>query len=66
MTHFPDDPDAVNGDLVGTVLLIVGAIHYFVVLGRLQTDFSGIEVGTEEGWDQIDQLISTVLRRTLI
>ena len=66
MTHFPDDPDAINGDLVGTVLLIVGAIHYFVVLGRLQTDFSGIEVGTEEGWDQIDQLISTVLRRTLI
>jgi AcrR family transcriptional regulator len=66
MGHFPDDPDATDGDLIGTVLLVVAAIHYFVVLGRLQTDFSGIEVGTEEGWDQIDQLISTVLRRTLI
>jgi AcrR family transcriptional regulator len=64
--HFPDDPDATDGDLIGTVLLVVGAIHYFVVLGRLQTDFSGIELGTEAGWDHIDQLIATVFRRTLI
>jgi AcrR family transcriptional regulator len=65
MAQFPDDPDATDGDLIGTVLLVVGAIHYFIVLGRLQSDFSGIEVGTDEGWDHIGQLISAVLQGTL-
>ena len=65
MSHFPDDPDATDVDLVATILLIVGAIHYFVVVGRLQDDFSGMEVGTEEGWDQIDELIRTICVRTL-
>lgn len=35
MTHFPDDPDAIDADLAATILLIVGAIHYFVVAGRV-------------------------------
>ncbi|MFV1999881.1 MAG: TetR/AcrR family transcriptional regulator [Acidimicrobiia bacterium] len=65
MTHFPDDPDATDVDLVATILLIVGAIHYFVVVGRLQADFSGMEVGSEAGWEQIDELIRTICVRTL-
>jgi AcrR family transcriptional regulator len=65
MGHFPDDPDATDSDLVATVLVLVGAIHYFVVLGRLQTDFSGIEIGTEAGWGHLDTVISTILHRTL-
>jgi len=65
MGHFPDDPDATDGDLVATVLVLVGAIHYFVVLGRLQTDFSGIEIGTDAGWGHLDTVISTILHRTL-
>jgi len=65
MTHFPDDPDATDADLVATILLIVGAIHYFVVVGRLQADFSGMEVGSEAGWEQIDELIRTICVRTL-
>lgn len=65
MSHFPDDPDATDVNLVDTILLIVGAIHYFVVVGRLQADFSGLEVGTEEGWDRIDELIRTICVRTL-
>jgi AcrR family transcriptional regulator len=65
MSHFPDDPDAADGDLVATVLVLVGAIHYFVVLGRLQTDFSGIEIGTDAGWGHLDTVISTILHRTL-
>ncbi|MCL1602194.1 MAG: TetR/AcrR family transcriptional regulator [Actinomycetia bacterium] len=65
MTHFPDDPDATDADLVGTVLLIVGAIHYFVVLGRLQGNFSGIEIDADAGWEYLDVLISTIFERTL-
>jgi len=65
MTHFPDDPGSTDADLIGTILLVVGAIHYFVVVGRLQGDFSGLEVGTEEGWDHIDELIRTICVRTL-
>jgi AcrR family transcriptional regulator len=65
LTHFPDDADTTDADLVATVLLIVGAIHYFIVLGRLQTDFSGIEIDTDSGWDQINQVISTIFERTL-
>jgi hypothetical protein len=50
---------------VATVLVLVGAIHYFVVLGRLQTEFSGIEIGTDAGWGHLDTVISTILHRTL-
>lgn len=66
MTHFPDDPDATAADLIGTVLLIVGAIHYFVVLSRLQPDFSGVEVASDEGWDHISETILSICRRTLV
>lgn len=66
MTHFPDDDDATEADLVGTILVIVGAIHYFVVLSRLRTDFSGIVVATDEGWRHIDTVISTICARTLV
>lgn len=65
MSHFPDDPDATDVDLVATILMIVGAIHYFVVVGRLQDDFSGLEVGSEAGWQRIDELIRTICVRTL-
>ena len=53
-----------DADLVATVLLIVGAIHYLIVLGRLKTDFSGIEIDTDAGWEHIDQIISTIFERT--
>ena len=66
LTHFPDDSDATDADLVATVLVIVGAIHYFVVLGRLQDDFSGIAIGADEGWETIDSVVATMFERTLI
>jgi len=66
MAHFPGDEDATDADLVGTVLLIVGAIHYFIVLSRLQDDFSGVVVNTDEGWQQITAVISGICRRTFI
>ncbi len=66
MTHFPDDETATDADLIPTILLVVGAIHYFVVISRLQGDFSGVIVDTDEGWDQIDSVISTICRRTLL
>lgn len=65
MTHFPDDPDATDADLVTTILLLVGAIHYFIVRSRLQADFSGVVINTEAGWQHLDQVISTICRRTL-
>ncbi len=65
LTHFPDDSEATDTDLVTTVLVIVGAIHYFVVLGRLQDDFSGIAIGADEGWEVIDSVITTIFERTL-
>jgi AcrR family transcriptional regulator len=65
MTHFPDDDEATDADLVGTVLLIVGAIHYFIVLSRLQTDFSGVVIDTDEGWEHIGAVISAICERTL-
>jgi AcrR family transcriptional regulator len=65
MTRFPDDPDATDADLIGTVLLVVGAIHYFVVLGRLQDNFSGIEIDADIGWEYLDLIISTMFERTL-
>ena len=65
MAHFPDDDEATDADLIGTVLLIVAAIHYFIVLSRLQVDFSGVVVTTDEGWEQITAAISTICERTL-
>jgi AcrR family transcriptional regulator len=64
MAHFPDDHEATDADLVATVLVMVGAIHYFVVLGRLQDDFSGIAIGADEGWETIGSVIATVFERT--
>jgi AcrR family transcriptional regulator len=64
-THFPDDADLTDANLIGTVLLIVGAIHYFVVLGRLQPQFSGIAIDADAGWEYLDLIISTLLERTL-
>lgn len=66
MSHFPDDDDATDADLVGTILLIVGAIHYFVVLSRLREDFSGVVVNTDEGWAHINTVISGICQRTLV
>ena len=65
MTHFPDDPGATDVDLATTILLLVGAIHYFVVRSRLQADFSGVQIDTDEGWEHLDQVISTMCERTL-
>ena len=65
LTHFPDDPAATDADLVTTILLIVGAIHYFVVRSRLQADFSGIVINTEAGWKDLDRVILTICQRTL-
>jgi len=65
MAHFPEDPEATDADLIGTVLLVVAAIHYFVVLGRLQTQFSGIEIDSDAGWEYLDLIISTLFERTL-
>ena len=65
MTHFPDDPAATDADLATTVLVLVGAIHYFVVRSRLQADFSGVPIDTDEGWEHLDQVISTMCQRTL-
>ena len=66
MTHFPGDEEATDADLVGTVLLIVGAIHYFVVLSRFRSDFSGIVVDSDEGWEHINTVIAATLSRTLL
>jgi AcrR family transcriptional regulator len=65
MTHFPEDPDATDADLVTTILVIVGAIHYFIVRSRLQPDFSGVEIATKAGWKHLDEVISTICERTL-
>ena len=65
MTHFPGDEEATDADLVGTILLIVGAIHYFIVLSRLQVDFSGLVVDTDEGWEHTSAVISGICRGTL-
>lgn len=65
LTHFPGDREATDADLIGTILLVVGSIHYFVVLGRLHSEFSGIQISAEEGWDHVNRLIDSVLERTL-
>ncbi len=65
MALFPDDNDATDADLVSTILLIVGAIHYFIVLSRFRSDFSGMRLDTDEGWDHIDEVIRTMCRATL-
>jgi AcrR family transcriptional regulator len=66
MTHFPNDEDATDADLVTTILVIVGAIHYFIVRSRLQSDFSGVVIDTDAGWDHLDRVILTMCQRTLI
>ena len=65
MTHFPDDSDSTDADLTTTILLLVGAIHYFIVRSRLQSDFSGVTIDTDDGWQYIDEVISTMCQRTL-
>lgn len=65
MTHFPDDPEATGADLTATVLVLVSAIHYFLVRSRLQGDFSGVPIATDEGWEFIDSVILTICTRTL-
>ena len=65
MSHFPDDPDATYVDFAATVLLLVGAIHYFVVRSRLQADFSGVQIDTDKGWEHLNKVISTMCERTL-
>jgi len=64
MSHFPSDADSTDADLVGTVLFIVSAIHYLVVRRRLQPDFSGLAIDSDEGWERIDALIATLFGRT--
>ena len=64
MTHFPDDSDSTDADVVTTVLLLVGAIHYFVVRSRLHADFSGVAIDTDEGWQHLDEVISSICQRT--
>jgi AcrR family transcriptional regulator len=64
MSHFPDDPQGTDTDLVSTVLLVVSAIHYLVVRSRLQPDFSGLAIDTDEGWERIDAVIATMFDRT--
>lgn len=64
-THFPDDSEATDADLLATILLITGAIHYFIVLSRLQGDFSGLDIETDEGWEHISSVIATMCERTL-
>ena len=64
MTRFPDDPGGTDADLVSTVLLIVSAIHYLVVRGRLQPDFSGLRIDSDGGWEHIDAVIATLFERT--
>jgi AcrR family transcriptional regulator len=64
MSHFPSDADSTDADLVSTILLIVSAIHYLVVRSRLQPDFSGLAIGTDEGWGHIDTVIATMFDRT--
>jgi len=65
MTHFPDDQDETDADLVATILLIVGAIHYFVVAGRLQTEFSGLPIATDSQWTEINAVIESICAKTL-
>lgn len=65
MTYFPDDSNSIDADLVTTILLLVGAIHYFVVRSRVQADFSGVAIDTDEGWQHLDEVISTICQRTL-
>jgi len=64
MSHFPSDADSTDADLVSTILLIVSTIHYLVVRSRLQPDFSGLAIGTDEGWGHIDTVIATMFDRT--
>jgi AcrR family transcriptional regulator len=65
MSRFPNDQEATDVDLTATILVIVGAIHYLVVRSRLQPDFSGLELETEQGWAHIESVITTMCRRTL-
>jgi len=65
MSHFPSDAGSTDADLVSTILLIVSTIHYLVVRSRLQPDFSGLAIGTDEGWGHIDTVIATMFDRTL-
>ncbi len=66
MSYFPRDADSTDADLVSTVLLVVGAIHYLVVRSRLQPDFSGMAIDTDEGWGHIDAVIATLFDRTFL
>jgi len=66
MSHFPRDADSTDADLVSTVLLVVSAIHYLVVRSRLQPDFSGMAIDTDEGWGHIDAVIATLFDRTFL
>lgn len=63
--HFPDDSEATDADLLATILLITGGIHYFIVLSRLQGDFSGLDIETDEGWEYISSVIAAICARTL-
>ena len=48
------------------MLLLAGAIHYYVVRGRLQPEFSGLDIGSDEGWEHIGSIITMICRQTLI
>ena len=60
----PEDPTQTDADLVSSVLFIVAGIHYLIARSRRHSDFSGMVIDTDEGWDRIDGIILTICRRT--
>ncbi|MGI9599338.1 MAG: TetR/AcrR family transcriptional regulator [Acidimicrobiales bacterium] len=65
MTLFAEDRRSTTADLETTVLLLAAGIHYFVVRGRLQDDFSGVAIGSDEGWARLNDVIRTICEQTL-
>jgi AcrR family transcriptional regulator len=65
LTVLPDDTEGTDVDPVAMALVVAPAIHYLVARGRLHGDFNGLDIETDEGWSHIEEIVHTMVSRTI-
>jgi AcrR family transcriptional regulator len=60
LRSLPDDTADTGVDLVGTVLVIATAIHYLIARSRLHGDFNGLDIDSQQGWSDIEEIVHTM------
>ena len=61
----PDDTLATDVDPVATAQVIATSIHYLVARSRLHGDFDGLDIDSDAGWAQVEDIVSTIAHRAI-